>query len=107
MKTLAALFLILTVSATAQADYFACQISQSGIVLASAEAEYKVFNIAVEADGYRCEGKITGNITSAKLTLIGTDISSESSEVASTASTSLSTVPRHNELDINCFCGMQ
>jgi hypothetical protein len=107
MKNLAALFFLLSVTATAQADYFACQISQAGSVLASAEAEYKVFNLSVEAEGYVCAGQISDRSTSAKLTLKGTDLVSESTEVGPSASASLSTVPRHNELDIICSCGMQ
>lgn len=107
MKTLAALFFALSVSATAQADYFACQISQFGTVLASVEAEYKVFTAAVEAEGFLCEGQITGRTTSVKLTNKNTSEVAESSEVGSTASTYLSTLPRHNEFDVICFCGMQ
>lgn len=107
MKNLAALFFALSITATAQADYFACQISQSGSVLASVEAEYKVFNASVEHEAIVCEGHITGRSTSVKLSIKNSDIVSESTEIGPTASAILSTVPRHNELDIVCSCGMQ
>lgn len=107
MKTLAALFLVLSVSATAQADYFACQISQTGTVLALVEAEYKVFVASVEAEGFLCEGQITGRATSVKLTNKNTEEVSQSTEQGPSASTHLSTLPRHNEFDVICSCGMQ
>ena len=108
MKKLAALFfVVLSVSATAQADYFACQISQGGSVLASVEAEYRVLNASVEAEGFVCEGRINGNNTDVKLSVKGSDYSVENSEYGSTATVYMSTVPRHNELDMVCHCGMQ
>lgn len=107
MKILSALLLVLSVSATAQADYFACQISQGGSVLAAVEAEYKVFTASVEAEGFVCEGNITGRATSVKLTNKNTDEISESTEQGPSASTYISTLPRHNEFDVICSCGMQ
>lgn len=107
MKILAALFLVLSVSATAQADYFACRISQGGSVLASVEAEYRVYTASVEAEGFVCEGKINGRATTVKLTNKNTSEVAESTEQGPSASTYLSTLPRHNEFDMICSCGMQ
>ena len=107
MKKIAVILLAISVSATAQADYFACQISQGGSVLASVEAEYRVLNASVESDGFVCEGRINGRNTDVKLSVKGSDYSVENSELGGSAEVSMSTVPRHNELDIYCSCGMQ
>lgn len=98
--------LVSGLSAAAHADYFKCEIEQMGTVLASQEAEYRVLNAAVSVDDYLCEGKIIGNETQVSLTDLAGNRVSTASVKGSVASTSLSTVPRHNELDIVCTCGM-
>lgn len=93
-------------TASAHADYFKCEIEQMGSILGSQEAEYRVLEASVSVDGFLCEGRIKGYETQVKLTDLTGDRVSEASQKASTASTSLSTVPRHNELNIICTCGM-
>lgn len=106
-KLTSVFFIVLSMSAAARADYFACQISQGGYVFATVEAEYKVLNASVEADGFVCEGRINGRNTEVRLSVKGSTDFVESSEYGSTASVYMSTLPRHNEFDIACRCGMQ
>lgn len=108
MKMSLLLFALVSgLSAAAHADYFKCELTQMSTVLASSEAEYRVLETSTSAEGFICEGRIDANgNTRVKLTDTSDNRISEISEKGSSASTYLSTLPRHNEYDVVCTCGM-
>lgn len=99
--------LVSTFSIASQADYFNCELSQMGSVLASQEAEYRVLNASASADGFTCEGRINSiGQTEVKLTELDQNRIATATENGSRATTSLSTLPKHNEYNMICSCGM-
>lgn len=108
MKT--SLLLIAIVSAftvSAHAGNFKCELEQMGSALASEEAPYNVFEASASANGFVCEGSAQGDTTTVKLTDLSSGQVATDSQKNTEASAYLSTVPRHNEYDVNCTCGMK
>jgi hypothetical protein len=107
MKKIAFGFFVMSMfSVSAYADYFKCEIEQLDTVLASAEAPYRSLEAKASAYGFDCEGKIVGSRTFVKLTDTLSGRVREENADGSVASTYLSVIPRHNEYDIICTCGM-
>ena len=106
MKSLLFALIVSAFSFLAHADYFKCELSQGGSVLASAQAEYRALEASVTAEGFKCDGRVFGIKTEVALTDLAGNRVATSSESDSKASTYLSTLPHHNEFDVSCTCGM-
>jgi hypothetical protein len=106
MKKMSLLILALVSSMSAHADYFSCSLEQFDQILATEEAPYRVKEAKVTAEGFECEGKISGDKIKVKIKDKNTDREKEVVLQGSQASTYLSTLPSHNEFDMICSCGM-
>lgn len=106
MKSLLFALIVSAFSFSAHADYFKCELSQGGSVLASAEAPYRVLEASVSAEGFKCDGRINGTQTQVVITDLSGNRDSAVSENGSSATAYLSTLPHHNEFNMYCTCGM-
>lgn len=97
---------LMAIGASAHADYFKCQIEQSGQILAQNETDYRVLKTQTVFEDLICSGKLTQDGTTEVKFVVQTTGQTEVSRSKGSASVSISPVPRHNEFDIHCICGL-
>lgn len=96
----------MALGASAHADYFKCQIEQSGQILAQHEADYRVLKSQTVFEDFICSGKLSQDGMTEVKFVVQTTGQIEVSRSKGSASVSISPLPRHNEFDMHCTCGL-